>query len=153
MCMEKTGCWRKGSFTVEVSLIMGIVLMVLVAILYLSFYVQDGGVAQGIVCELAAVGNCAALVEDGEKQMEKRKKLLITSRFLHTEGVKVSMSTGDTRMGASIQGKFAIPGFIGGFFTDGELPVSKSWNRIIYDPADIIRKIRGVAYMVEGIGD
>lgn len=141
----------KGSFTVEASLIMGIVLMVLVAVLYGAFYVHDSGVAQGIVCELTASGNAMASEKNGEKQLKKRKELLITSRFLHTEGVKVSISKEDDQISAVFEGYFKIPGFISPFFVGDELPMQASWNRNVYDPVEIIRKIRGVKYMVEGI--
>lgn len=142
-----------GSFTVEASLIMGFVLMILTVLIYASFYVHDNGVAQGIVCELAAMGNNARQEDDGEKQMENRKKLLITSRFLNTKGVKVSVGKSDSQVKVSFDGSFAVPGFIGGFFTKNQLSIQKSWSRTIYDPADVIRKIRGVKYMAEGMSN
>lgn len=142
-----------GSFTVEASLIMGLVLMILVAIIYSSFYVHDCGVAQGIVCELAALGNTAPQDDDGGKELEKQKKLLVTSRFLNTEGVKVFASRSDTQVETSFMGNFTVPAFIGEFFTRGDLALQKSWSRTIYDPADVIRKIRGVKYMVEGMSN
>lgn len=142
-----------GSFTVEASLIMGFILMILIVLIYASFYVHDTGVAQGIVCELAAVGNNARQEDNGEKQMENQKKLLITSRFLNTKGVKVSVSKSDSQVSASFDGKFTVPGFIGGFFASDELSIQKSWSRTIYDPADVIRKIRGVKYMAEGMSN
>lgn len=143
----------QGSFTVEASMIMGIVLMILVAILYASFYVHDRGVAQGIVCELAAYGNGLSWENTVEQQMEKRKKELISSRFLHTEGIKVTAAKEKDQVTAAFSGSFLIPEFVQPLFLEKEKSVEKTWKRAIYDPADTIRKIRGVKYMVEGMSN
>lgn len=150
---RKVKNWVQGSFTVEASLIMGIILMILVAILYASFYVHDKGVAQGIVCELTAFGNALSWEDTVEKEMEKQEKMLISSRFLHTEGVKVSVSKNEDQVSVSLSGNFLVPGFISSLFWDKGLPIEKNWQRIIYDPTDVIRKIRGVKYMVDGMDD
>lgn len=47
----------RGSFTVEASLLMTIIIPVLVSLIYGSFYLHDCAVMQGAACELAAMAS------------------------------------------------------------------------------------------------
>ena len=144
-------CGQKASFTVEASLIMTILLPVLVALIYLSFYVHDSAVLQGITCELAAKGSCLVQEKNTEELLRKEKEHLTASRFTGLQGTKVSVNVGEESISVSGSGEFYFPGLIARFFGGNTKTISKSWSREILKPADRIRKIRGLKYMVDRI--
>lgn len=136
--------WKKGSFTLEAALLMTIILPVLTAIIYMGFYVSDSGTAQGIVCELAAAGGDLSEEQDVQSNLENRKKMLITSRFLGMECGKASVNRETNRVSAEIAGDFYIPGLAARFFCGNHLKIQKKWSRELYRPAEMIRRIRGI---------
>ena len=140
-----------GSFTVEAALLMTILIPVLTALIYAAFYIHDSAVLQGIVCELAVAGSNLSQEKNRAGELEKKKNALLSSRFTGTRGAEISIEAGNNSVSASGSGEFRFPGMIMNFFGGSIKRLSKSWSREILQPADLIRKIRGLEYMVDTI--
>lgn len=140
-----------GSFTVEAALLMTIMIPVLTALIYGTFYVHDNGVMQGIACELAAMGSNLAWEKDRTGELEKRKKALISSRFTDTRQATVSVSAGKDRVTVSGSGEFYFPGLVMRLFAGSTRKIFKGWSRELLRPAEKIRKVRGLEYVAESL--
>ncbi len=162
---EHSSCWSdweqdltgrtgflQASFTVELSLLMGLVLAMLIAILIAGFYVHDQACLQGTVCELTAMAGNLQLYKDRDSKMgtclEKRKQTVIWSK--NTAG---EYSVGEDSASASCHGSFAVPGMTAGLLLGGSVDTGAGWKHNLYHPADIIRTAKGAKYLVDDILD
>ena len=59
-------CWKKGSLTVETAAVMSVVLFVLIAALYLCFFVHNRAWLTAAAYEAALTGSMEALKDDGK---------------------------------------------------------------------------------------
>ncbi len=141
----------QGSFTVEAALLMTILLPVMVALIYASFFLHDRTLLQGAACEVAAMGSNLAEEKDIESRLNEIRKQLVSARLLGTENVHSTIALGEDNIEVSYQGKFSLPGLIENLFGSDSLNISRSWKRKQYHPADTIRKIRGLEYMADTI--
>lgn len=148
---RRGGRMISGSFTVEAALLMSIMIPVLAALIYASFYVHDNAVLQGIVCELTVMGSNLSQEKDRSGELEKRKKALISSRFTDVQKVNISVEAGSDHVAVSGSGEFYFPGMVIKFFGGNTRKISKNWSKKILKPADKIRKIRGLEYMADTI--
>ncbi|MDO5344736.1 MAG: pilus assembly protein [Lachnospiraceae bacterium] len=141
----------KASFTVEAAMIMTVLLPVLAAVIYMVFYVHDAAVIQGAACETAAMGGNLLLEENRESVLQEKGNALVTERLLGTKAGSAVLSVGKDQISVHYKGSFKIPGLIAGLVTGNELSVEKTWNKKIFHPAEEIRKIRGLEYMINTI--
>ena len=141
----------QGSFTVDAALLMTILLPIIVALIYASFFLHDRTLLQGAACEVAAMGSNLAEEKNVESRLNKIREQLVSARLLGTEKVHSTIALGEDNIEVSYQGNFFIPGLIRNFFGSNSLDMSRAWNRERYHPADTIRKIRGLEYMVDTI--
>ncbi len=137
--MKKT--W-KGSYTVEASIVVTVTILVLGALIILTFYVHDRAVSQALMCEAAAIGSNTATVEKRTKAVEEAKKQITASRFLGSRDVESSVSAGKKKVSASFDARYPVPGFAAQYFSGGELSIDTAWDCDVYDPAGAIRLIR-----------
>ena len=141
------GLYLKASFTVELSLLMGLILAMLAAILLTGFYLHDQACLQGTACELTAMAGNLQLYPDRNEKLgarkDKRMKTVIWAK--NTGG---DCSAGKDYAEASLQGSFYIPGFTAGLLTGGVTGVHAKWAHTLYHPASIIRKAKGAAYLL-----
>ena len=59
---------RKGSFTIEAACVMSLVLLVLMGVLYLSFFVHNRAWLTAAACESALTGSMEGIRKDGQSQ-------------------------------------------------------------------------------------
>ena len=59
---------RKGSFTIEAACVMSLVLLVLMGVLYLSFFVHNRAWLTVAACESALTGSMEGIRKDGQSQ-------------------------------------------------------------------------------------
>lgn len=141
----------QAGFTVEAAMIMTILLPVLTVLIYMGFYVHDMAVIQGAACEAAAMGSNLVLEENRESILEEKVNALVTARLLGTRIGRKGLSAGKDQISVYYGGDFPIPGLIAKLVSGNELTIEKEWNRTIFHPADEIRKIRGLEYMIDSI--
>ncbi len=141
----------KGSFTVEAALLMTVLLPVIVSLIYTAFFLHDRTLLQGAACEVAAMGSNLSEEKDIDQILEKIKNQVMSARLLGTKDKAATVNRSKDRIEVSYQGTFSIPGLIAKLSGRDSLKINRSWQRELYNPADIIRKIRGLKYMMDTI--
>lgn len=137
----------KGSYTIEAALLMGILLPLFTAVIYMGFFLHDRGFLQSAAFETAA---CISLRAD-EKDLEGGRLMqnLMAGRLLGTRNTQAQASASERRTVVSGSGSFWVPGMAKQFFgTDGiTLSAKVSLNQ--ERPSRRIQKIRGATKVIQ----
>ena len=137
--------YQKGSYTIEASLLMGIILSVLVAII---FYLHDRSFIQGAAHESA----CAySLHADSDKKDAGIAKRLISGRLLGSKNVTATISDGKKNVSVYYKGTFPIPKMAADFWGSRKLSMESKVMLTIERPPALIQKIRGAAKIVDRV--
>lgn len=123
---------RKGSFTIEAACVMSLVLLVLMGVLYLSFFVHNRAWLTAAACESALTGSMEGIRKDGQSQ----EAAAVRSRELGNVGFFGAENlTGQVKNGKEIKVTYTAEGS----------------SRVIR-PVEWIRKIRAASEVIEEIG-
>lgn len=135
----------KGSFTVELGLLMTLILPVLTALLYLGFYMHDRAFLTGAALETA----CAAALNWGEDTREaaaeKKKKEFLERELLGTSGLQGSVSIKGESVEAEYSGIFELPGFVSGLFGLDSLRIQAKAGMDLKNPRREVNRIHSLA--------
>ena len=147
-CM-RDGC-MKGSYTVEAAIVVTVTMFVLASLLIGTFYVHDRAVMQGLVCEAASAGSNFVTEEERKTAVQEVVKGINEERFLGSRGLNGNAASGSRSVTASWNAEYPVPGFAGRYLAQGSLDIKRSWTCKILNPADTIRKIKGVGELLTG---
>ena len=137
----------KGSYTIEASLLMGIILPLLVAIIYMGFFLHDKGLLLGAAYETAACMSLRADDKDFDGASAAGK--LIKGRALGSTGLTASASAGEKQAQVTCSGNFRVPGMAAIFFGTNGINVTANISMNIERPSKRIRKIRSIAKVAD----
>ncbi len=138
-----------GSFTVEASLIMTLLLPVLLSILYLGFCDHDKGILMGSACEITATADNMQWKSSPGKGLDKKASLLAKNHVLCTRDLKTHVSVSEDSVQVSYTGSVSLPGILPHFFGKERVNTDQKRERRLLHPSDTIRKIRGLEYMTD----
>ena len=99
----------KGSYTVEASFLMPMILTVIVLIIYLAFFLHDRALLQSAAYTSCLRGSQMTEGEDVYAQVEKSSRELIRNRLLATGSVETDIEIGSDRISVSYRGMLKIP--------------------------------------------
>lgn len=139
----------KASYTVEASFVISITFFVLAALLICTFYLHDKAVMQAAVCGLVSAGSNTVTEEEQRRVTSELKRSLTQRRMMGSRNLSGQINTGK-RISASWSGSYPVPGLAMKYFTGNRLPIHVSWKSEKIQPADMIRKIRGIRRLVSG---
>ena len=145
------GASLEGSFTVETTLLMMIILPVMIGLIIAGMFVHDRAKLQGYACELAARGSCLTVHTDRNAVLQRTASVLENKGTMWTRNVGISASANEEHASAGAAGSFSFPGFTGDFLESMVSSCSGEWERQIYHPAGLIRKVRGLHALHEKI--
>lgn len=149
---QTAGHWAvrtaRGSFTLEAALLMTLILPVLLALIYLGLFLHDKGVLNGAAQETAACADLSRWKEHGNDHLDRRAKKL-SDRTGPSRQVTASVTASQSRVAVSYSGRMSLPGLLPQLFGRSVLDTGASAERIFPDPADLIRRIRGLEYVSE----
>lgn len=148
---DKKRTMLKGSFTVEAALLMTIILPVLIALIYIGFYVHDSAVIQSVLCETAAMGSNLEGDPEREALLEKKKEELLKGRLIVAQQVSAELSVTDSKIVLNSDGTFCFPGMISQLVNGGSSDIQKKCERKLYHPAETIWKIRGIKTLADTV--
>lgn len=146
----KSGKFMNGSYTVEAAAVVSLTVLVLGALIICSFYLHDRVVLQGAACEAAAVGSSFASDSERSAALAAAGKRITANRLLGSRNVSSSTSAGSGGVTASWEAIYPVPGFAMKYLTGNRIEISQSWSCKVSDPADTIRKIRGIGDLLTG---
>ena len=137
----------KGSYTIEASLLMGIILPVLAGLIYIGFWYHDKSFLQSAAYEAA----CAASLKEDEESFRigEAAMELTKGRMLGTGNLQVQSKDGEEKASVSY---FRIPGMIAAFFSSGNLEMKENCSLSVERPSRKIQKIRGIVKIVKRAG-
>lgn len=139
----------KGSYTVEASLLMGMIIPVLVSIIYIGFFLHDRSFTQAAAYEAAVYGCLHTDDKDADVQSAARK--LTEGRLLGTAGIESSGTLDKKSVQIHYDGVFRVPGMIMPFFAQKQPEVSSSVTLTTERPSARIQKIRGLTKIVNTV--
>lgn len=113
--------WSKGSFTVEASLLMAILIPLLVGMMYLGFYLHNRAFLQGAACELAQIGLLYDREEDAIKAMEQRNRQLLDGYLPGGGSWTGSVSLERKEVQVTLRGSLQAPGMAVNLFLGDRL--------------------------------
>lgn len=140
---------QKGSYTVEASLLMGIILAVLVGIIYMGFFLHDKAFMQAAAHE-AASWACLH-TDEAEKDSSSVLNTLVEGRLLGTEGVSVSASGNKKTVNVTCKGSFQMPGLLQNLFVKKGVVISSEVSLMAEAPSRRIQKIRGLMKIADTV--
>ncbi len=151
------GGWRscpdrlRASYTVEAALLMAVILPVLLALLYLGFYLHDRGVLNGAAQEIAAIADLNHWKESGNAHLG-RSAAKLADRTGASGKASSTASASGTQASVSYSASLRLPGLLPNLFGKSTLDTGASAKRDLLRPADTIRKIRGLEYVSKLLG-
>ncbi len=136
-------------FTVEAALLMGIILPVLIGVLMAAFYLHDRVYLQGICRETASSYINVKSEEDGYQTAEKLMRKRMSAGPVWAGEVSGQLLPEEGKAECTCKAVFRLAGM--------SFPGSEYLNTLIgekaeqqfYDPADLIRKVRGAKYLID----
>ena len=141
----------KGSYTVEAAAVVSMTFLVLAALMMCTFFVHDRAVLQSMVCEAAAAGGNHMTQEERCEQSAAVTEELSEKRMLGSRRVSAGVQIGEESTAVKGTAAFPVPGLLAGWMSGSTWNLSCSWETRIYNPAEIIRKIRGAELVLEGL--
>ena len=138
-----------GSYTVEAAMVVPVVFFVLAALMVGAFYIHDRAVCQSIVCEIAACGSSFMTEAERKKAMKEAESQIRGERFLGSQELGGNSAMGSREIQVSWQGRYPVPGMVMKYLSGGSLSYQAKWDSRIVDPADTVRKIRGIGSLTE----
>lgn len=115
--------WEKGSYTVEASLLMAILIPLLTGIIYLGFYLHNQCFLRGAAYEIAAIGVLHDRPEEAFTLMEERKDEILAGYLLQSGDISAKIEAGEEQVFVGLEGTMKIPGMVLGLFGKEELPL------------------------------
>lgn len=138
---------RKGSFTIEATCVISLIMVVLMGTLYLCFFVHNRAWLTAAAYEAALTGSMEAVKEDGkvyETALAKGKELGNTG-FFGTENLTMQVNTGSqVSVVYDADTIVLFAGFTWHLRAEGSAKV--------IDPVSRIRKIKAAAELVSSVG-
>ncbi|SDG35957.1 TadE/TadG family type IV pilus assembly protein [Marvinbryantia formatexigens] len=138
-----------GSYTIEASLLMGILLPLLVGIIYMGFFLHDRSFLQCAAHETAA---CASLhADDNSLDAQTAAQKLIAGRTLGTHDISASASEGTRQIAVTYKGTFSFPGLTLPFFGQSASVIRSGVTLSLERPSRRIQKIRGASKVINAL--
>ena len=138
----------KGSYTIEASFLMPMILTVIVIIIYLTFFLHDRTVLNSVAYTAAMRGSQLTSGEDVYAVVEDSGKKLIKNRLLATKNVTTDVSVQKNKISVSYRGVLKIPAgtLLCRYLTNGRdsLEVNAQAQADCINPVSLVRKMRVV---------
>lgn len=140
---------RRGSYTVEAALLMGILIPLLAAVIYMGFFLHDRAFLQAAAAEAAVGASLAA--DENTGQSAGAAQRLAAGRMLGVRNLSGNLLAGEKEAQVFYEGDFLIPGLIVRFFGKGSIQIRTQAALGIERPSKRIQKIRSAVKIIDVI--
>ena len=130
---------------------MTLILPVLLALIYLGLFLHDKGVLNGAAQEITAMADLNRWKESGNSHLGNSAKKL-ADRTGPSGKADTSVSVSDHQVSVSYTATMNLPGILPKLFGKSTLDTGAAAQRLLIEPADTIRMIRGLEYVSELLG-
>ena len=153
-CAKEIMNWhKKGSYTVEASFLMVIIIILLTAVIYLGFYLHDRAYLQNAAYETALIGSLNQKEADTLAKAEEKKTEFLNGRLMGTKNISGVVEISQQKISVRFQGEFPIPGFIIWYFSGNKLPIQTEISLNLKDPKSTVNKIHGIDKLRKGVAE
>ena len=133
---------RKASMTIEASLLMGVILLVVLGILYLFFHVHNRAWLTEAACEAAVTGTTAAAQgQDPYAAAAFKSRLLEGTGFIGGQDLR---STVSVTTNVTVSYRMNTAAVFGGFVW----PIDVQAQAVLTDPVAWIRGVRSIGQVL-----
>lgn len=132
--------YKKGSMTVEATLLMTVLIPLLTALIYLGFYLHDWAWIQNFARETAVHMIMGQNVEQNEVQ----------KGILWINNINTNVSVEKEEITVKQTGSFFVPGLVTRFLTDNRLPLNYTVTKPIIDAKKKIQNWRNLEKLAGG---
>lgn len=144
----------KGSYTVEASFLLPIILSVIVILIYLSFFLHDRAVLSASAYQAAMRGGQLINGENVMQVVTESAESLIRNRLLGTSEVETNVECAGGKVKVSYSGKMNIPGgaLLCKYMTGGKMfiDMKAEAEAETTDVVKFVRRIRSVTAIGKG---
>ncbi|MDO4633857.1 MAG: TadE/TadG family type IV pilus assembly protein [Eubacteriales bacterium] len=140
--------FEKGSYTIEASLLMGILIPLLISIIYLGFFLHNKAFLQAAAHETAALYSLHA---EDDKDVSGVVTDLVSGRMLGNSSVSGQASASKRQVSVSYDGSFSLPGMLYRFFLQSELNLKTRVQMSTERPSHRISKLRSMIRVVDRV--
>ena len=141
---------EKGSFTVEISLIMSLLIPLLMCLIYLGFYMHDRAFLEGAALEAACTASLYAGEEMQEDYTESREQALLKERLFGVYNITGNVELGEETVKVSYSGEFQIPGMIAKFLEKTSLPIQAEADVNFKDARKAVNQLYSLSKVLKG---
>ena len=141
---------EKGSFTVEISLIMSLLIPLLMCLIYLGFYMHDRAFLEGAALEAACTASLYAGEEMQEDYTESREQALLKERLFGVYNITGNVELGEETVKVSYSGEFQIPGMIAKFLEKTSLPIQAEAEVNFKDARKAVNQLYSLSKVLKG---
>lgn len=138
-----------GSYTVEASLLMGILLPLLVGIIYMGFFLHDRSFLQCAAHEAASYGSLHA--DDNHTDIAAAAQKLTAGRALGIRSISTNAAASERQVQICYEGNFQLPGMTAPFFGQSGISVRSAVTLKSERPSRRIQKIRGASKVINAL--
>lgn len=136
----------KGSYTIEASFLLPMILTVIVVITYLSMFLHDRQVLNSAAYTASLRGSQMINGENIFSEVEKCSKALINNKLLITDGIVTDIEVNSNEVSVKYNGRIELPGtaFICRYLIGGadNIAVTAQSSAKCQNAVDFIRKCR-----------
>lgn len=138
-----------GSYTIETSLLMGILLPLLVGIIYIGFFLHDRSFLQCSAHEAASYASLHA--DDKNADAAAAAQKLIADRTLGTQSISANTAASTRQVQVTYKGTFSFPGPVIPFFGQSTAIIESGVTLNLERPSRRIQKIRGASKVISAL--
>lgn len=120
---------KKGSFTVEASLLMTIFIPLIVSLIYLGFYLHDRACLQGAAYEIAGAGLLCDSTEEAVRAMEAKRRELSRGMLFDKKAIQYKLEGNEKELRVCLYGEVQIPGIVSLLFPKSRLTIRGETSR------------------------
>jgi len=139
-----------GSYTIEAALLMGILLPLIVAIIYMGYFLHDRSFLKGAAYEAAVLASLHA--DEKGVDLAGTAQCLTADRTLGIRSVSANFLKDEKRVQVNYEGNFQVPGMIQRFFGKKGITVHSGVTLSLERPSRRIQKLRGMVKVIDSIG-
>ncbi len=139
-----------GSYTIEAALLMGILLPLIVAIIYMGYFMHDRSFLQGAAYEAAVLASLQA--DEKGVDLAGTAQCLTDGRTLGIRNISANFLSDEKCVQVNYEGNFQMPGMSRRFFGRDGIAVRSGVTLSLERPSRRIQKLRGMAKVIDSIG-
>lgn len=143
--------WIKGSFTVELTLLMTVILPMLMAIIYMGFFLHNRAVLRNAAYEIAVYANLNQDDPENSNLLEVKKQEILQAGLIGGQGMTGKISLNENQVTVNFEGQMQIPGIVMKILTNNRIVIKTGTTMLLHRPGKTVVTINSLRKVLEGV--